>query len=124
MRDTIRIRLGAGHFGMRPTFGALAEIEGVLRSSLSEVYAAHYRMGLTALELGEIVRIGLEANGEATTGADACAERLYELGVYSDEVRRPIGAYLLALGWAPEEARKKLAAEWGDDAAAGTPTAA
>ena len=115
------MKIGAGEHPLAPTFGAYDEIERALDSALSRIYEAHFVGGLQLVEMAQIVTIGMNAAKPDSADLHDVAGFLFEQGPQSEAVRRPIAAYLLALAWSPEDAAKKLAAEWPQEEAEDAP---
>lgn len=114
MRAPVMMRVGASDHPLSPTYGAMREIEGLCDAAVAQLYLAHQMQALKIGELAIIVTAGMNAARPSSADADDVAAHLFDTGVSTDAVRRPIAAYLLELGWSPSEAREKLAAEWGD----------
>lgn len=115
MRGVVRMKVGASEHMLAPTFGAFLQIEEALGASLQQLYLAHWRGSLMLTEMAQIVAIGMNAHRADSAEPETVAKFLFEQGVGSSAVARPVAAYLAALAWTPEHAREKLAAEWGEE---------
>lgn len=120
-RNPISIELGGRGHQLAPTFGAIKRIEQELDTSVVTAYLALATGRLTLEEMARIVRIGMNAHEDGSASQGGVEKRLFERGVGSDAVRRAVARYLLELGWAPEEATAKFAAEWPAPAAKRSP---
>ena len=109
---TLQVTLGGRGYRLRPTFGAIREIEARCNSSCATLLELLARRELHAAEMAHIVYIGGAEAGEKFTDPEAVGKRLFEAGVSSDAVRGPIAAYLAELLFAPDTARKKAVGEW------------
>lgn len=105
----IEIRLGGEVWRMRPTFGAMREIEAATNSSTATLIEMLRRDAMHVSEMAIIVFSGMEAAGGRPTDYEAIGKRLFEEGVGSKPVREKIAAYLFELLYAPDEAKKKSA---------------
>lgn len=119
MREAVRIRLARKEYLLRPTFDAYGEIEA-RHGPLRTVYTAVVTGTATLAVMASIVGIGArQVDGQADDwGDDAIAQRLYEAGAWSEEVILPIGEFVAALGWTPEQRKKHEAAGADDQRAA------
>lgn len=112
MREVIKVKLGGAEHAMRPTFEAYGEIEAQL-GALRPLYSQVITGAATLHALSIIVAIGMRqverSDGRAIT-EDTVARRIYEQGVWSDEVIFAASEFLAALGWTPEQ-KKKIEAE-------------
>lgn len=108
----ISIRLGAKTYHLRPTFGAMREIEAKTESSCATLLNLLARSELHASEMALVVYFGMVEAGEKPTDPEAVGKRLFEAGTGSQDIRDAVAAYLGELLWAPDTARKKAAGEW------------
>jgi hypothetical protein len=127
MREVVKIKLGGAQFSLRPTFEAYGEIEAQTGKPLRNLYTGVVYGSATLVELSQIVLIGIQQvdgqDVDQRSGAkfqvDTVAQRLWDNGIFSEDVIGPISDYLAALGWTPAQ-RKKIAAEL-DEKEAQTP---
>lgn len=114
----VRIKLGGKDHPLRPTFGAMREIEAQCGSSCTTLYGLLARQELHIGEAAKIVYYGLTAvDAKAATDWEAVGNRLFEERIASPHIRESIAAYLLALLYSPEDARKKVDGEWRENEA-------
>lgn len=112
MREVVRIRLGASECLMRPTYAAYGEIEARL-GALRQVYTQVLTGTATLSMLACVVTIGMQQVDQGDgrkVEEQKVAKLIYEAGPWSDEVLIPIGEFLAALGWTPDQ-KKKIEAE-------------
>lgn len=117
----VMIRLAGRDYPLRPTFGAMREIEAQTGSSCATLYGLLARQELHLGEAAKIVFYGMEAGGEKPSDWEAVGNRLFEERIASQHIRDSIAGYLLALLYAPETARKKLDGEWLENEAITSP---
>lgn len=130
MREATKISLGGAVKMMRPTFEAYGEIETRTGLPLRSVYTAVVTGSATLETMATVVLVGMsQVDGQtqdARTGqgisVEGVAERLYENGVWSDQVIGPIADFLASLGWTPEQ-RKKIEAELAEQEGTTLPSA-
>lgn len=108
----IQIRLGAEDWRLRPSFGAMREIEAATSSSCATLLQLLARRELHIAEHAWIVYHGALEAGHKPTDPEAIGKRLWEKGVDLPAVRDPVAHYLIELLYAPDEQRKKAAGEW------------
>lgn len=106
----VQITLGGRAYPMRPTFGAMREIETQCNSSCATLMQLLARYELHVAEMAWIVFYGAQAAG-SNLEAEAIGKRLFEAGVGTDAVRHPIAEFLCELLYAPETAKKNNALE-------------
>ncbi|MEL6316139.1 MAG: hypothetical protein AAFR16_00725 [Pseudomonadota bacterium] len=120
MREAVRFTLPGGRARallLRPSWEAYGEIETAIEASLPQIYRGHALLQLRLRDTAQIVAIGANAHTPGSAEVESVERRLYELGPAADGPRAEIGRFLLALMYAPEEARKKAAEEWPATAA-------
>ena len=108
----VEIRLGRSPSKLRPTFGAMREIEEGCRSSCATLLGLLAKHELHSPEMALIVYWGLVEAGEKPSDPEAVGNRLFEVGIGSDHIRTSIADYLAELLYAPDDARKKDVGEW------------
>lgn len=108
----VEIKLGGKLWRLRPTFGAMREIEAACKSSCATLLQLLARQEMHSSEMALVVYWGMVEAGENPSDPEAIGNRLFEAGVASDEVRTVVADYLIELLFAPDAARKKLAGEW------------
>lgn len=108
----VKIRLGGKVYGLRPTFGAMREIEAKTESSCFTLLQMLAKHEMHASEMAIVVYHGMVEAGETASDPEAVGNRLFETGVHSDDVRSAVAAYLSELLYAPDSARKKAVGEW------------
>lgn len=108
----VEIRLGAKTYNLRPTFGAMREIEAKTESSCATLLNMLARSELHSSEMALIVYYGMVEADEKPTDPEAVGNRLFEAGIGSQPIRDAVAAYLGELLWAPDKTRKKAAGEW------------
>lgn len=108
----IEIRLGARTYNLRPTFGAMREIEAQCKSSCATLLQLLARHEMHSSEMALVVYFGMVEAGESNIDVEAVGKRLFEAGIGTDAVRKPVADYLTELLYAPDAARKKAAGEW------------
>jgi len=108
----VEIQLGAKTYNLRPTFGAMREIEAKADSSCATLLNMLARSELHSSEMALVVYYGMVEAGENPTDPEAVGKRLFEQGIGSSRIRDSVAAYLGELLWAPDAARKKSAGEW------------
>lgn len=113
--NDVEIRLGGQQMLLRPTFGAMREIEAQTGSSCETLYGLLVRRELHIGEAAKIVFYGLDAAGARPSDFEAVGNRLFEERISAQHIRDSLAEYLLALLWAPDEAKKKLAGEWREN---------
>lgn len=112
MREVIKIKLGGAEHAMRPTFEAYGDIEAQL-GALRPLYTQVITGSASLSALATIVAIGMrqvERSDGRAVEESTVARRIYDQGVWSDEVIIATSEFLAALGWTPEQ-RKKIEAE-------------
>lgn len=107
----VHITLGPRVYNLRPSFGAMREIEAATGSSCATLLQLLARMELHVEEMAKIVYHGTAAAGD-NLDAEAIGKRLFEGGAGSTEIRTAIADYLAELLYAPDSARKKSAGDW------------
>lgn len=107
----VQIKLGPKVYGLRPSFGAMREIEAATGSSCATLLQLLARMELHVEEMAKIVYHGTAEAGESFD-LEAIGKRLFEGGAASPDTRAAIADYLAELLYAPDTARKKSAGEW------------
>ncbi|REF69649.1 hypothetical protein E3U25_18750 [Paracoccus versutus] len=123
MREIIKIRLGASDCLMRPTFAAYGDIETRL-GPLRPLYTQILTGSGTLAALACIVTVGMRQTDQGDgrqVDEQKVAKMIFEAGPWSDDVIIPIGEYLAALGWTPEQ-KGKIEAE-AERLAKATPSA-
>lgn len=108
----VEIRLGGGTHHLRPTFGAMREIEARTNSSCATLLQMLAKREMHLSEMAMIVYHGMVEAGEKPTDYEAIAKRLFEAGAGSEDVQNAIAQYLIELLYAPDSARKKAVGEW------------
>lgn len=111
----VEIKLGGGVFNLRPTFGAMREIEARTKSSCATLYGLLARQELHIDEAALVVFYGMDAAGEKPTDYEAVGKRLFEERITTPHIRDSLARYFLELLYAPEEARKKFDGEWREN---------
>lgn len=111
MREIVSIRLGASDCQMRPNFEAYGEIEARL-GPLRTLYTQVVTGGATLSALAWVVTCGMRQidQGGRQVDEQKVAKMIFEAGPWHDEVIAPIGDFLAALGWTPEQ-KAKIEAE-------------
>lgn len=107
----VDIKLGPKVYNLRPTFGAMREIEAATGSSCATLLQLMARMELHVEEMAKIVYHGAAAAGHSFD-LEAVGKRLFDEGVGTSAIRQPIAEFLAELLYAPDTARKKSAGEW------------
>lgn len=108
----VEIRLGGQVYGLRPTFGAMREIEAQTKSACATLLTLLARQELHVSEKALIVYHGMLAAGLKVTDPEAVGNRIFEEGAESPAIRNAIAEYLSELLYAPDSARKKAVGEW------------
>ncbi|WP_108259344.1 GTA-gp10 family protein [Mangrovicoccus ximenensis] len=103
----IPVTLRGERYLMRPTYGAMREIEQGLGLALLEVYELALRGCLGVRELALIVFHATHAAGEKFDSIDAVGRSVFEAPVTSAALRESIVRFIIACLWSPEEAKKK-----------------
>ena len=110
-RGDVEIRLAGRVLRLRPTWGAMREIESQLKSSCFTLLQMLARQEMHLSEMAVVVYHGMIEAGEAAADYEAVAKRIFESGVGSDEIRDAVAEYLMELTWAPDDLKKKAAGE-------------
>lgn len=108
----VEIKLGGRSYRLRPTFGAMREIEAECKSSCATLLNLLARHELHCSEMAIIVHHGMAAAEQNPTSYQDVGEALFELGIGSPKVRDPVAEYLTELLYAPDGAKKKDVGEW------------
>lgn len=111
----VEIKLGGKVWNLRPTFGAMREIEAQTNSSCTTLYGLLARGELHISEAAKIVYYGMQEAGEKPSDWEAVGNRLFEERVSTPHIRDSLARYLLELLYAPEDARKKFDGEWREN---------
>ncbi|WP_172332576.1 GTA-gp10 family protein [Mangrovicoccus sp. HB161399] len=109
----IPVTLGGQQYRMRPTYGAMKEIERRINLTFAEAYECALVGRLRILEMAEIIFQGCQAAGEEFDSVDAVGRAVFEDRVTSPALRESVVRFILGCLWSPEDAKKK----WDDEAA-------
>lgn len=108
----VEIRLAGKPWRLRPTFGAMREIEAACKSSCATLLGLLAKHEMHSTEMALIVYWGMVEAGEKPSDPESVGKRLFEAGISADHIRASVADYLAELLYAPDSARKKAVGEW------------
>lgn len=107
----VNITLGGEQFRMRPSYGAMRDIEDRTSLTLGEIYELALAQRLRVQEIATLVWIACQAAGESLDDVESVGKSVFEMRVSNDGLRRSLARYCLACLYQPADAKKKFEAE-------------
>lgn len=104
----VKITLGGASFDMKPTYGAMREIETRTGFTVTELLELVIAQRLKIHEAVLIVWFACEAAGDQVDSIDAVGDVLFEERMTSPALRRSLTQFLMGCLYAPGEAKKKF----------------
>jgi len=107
----VTVTLGGASYGMRPTYGAMRDIEARTGLTVQELLELVIAQRLRIEEAVLIVWYGCQAAGEAFDGIDALGTVIFAERLTSAGIRTALSRFLLNCLYAPKDALEKWEAE-------------
>ena len=107
----VNVDLGGASYAMRPTYGAMRDIEARTGLTVQELLELVIAQRLRIEEATLIFWYGCQAGGEAFDALDALGNVIFAERLTSERIRTALSQYLLNCLYAPKEAQKKWDAE-------------
>lgn len=106
-----KVALGGQVYDLVPTAGAMRQIEQLGELTLAEMFQAHAAGRLKLEEIAGIVYAGMAAAGTSNdVNYAAVMDRVFEIRVTDDALRRSVGEYLAELLYHPDDTKNRAAA--------------
>ena len=109
----VNITLGGASYGMRPTYGAMRDIEARTGMTVQELLELVVAGRIKIEEAVLVIWYGCQAAGEAFDGIDAVGHVVFGERISSQTLRASLAQFLLNCLYAPKEAQGKWDAEVG-----------
>ncbi len=103
----VTVTLGGASYGMRPTYGAMRDIEARTGLTVQELLELLPEKRLRIEEAVLIIWYGCQAAGEAFDSIDALGNVIFAERITSAGIRTALSQFLLNCLYAPKEAQGK-----------------
>lgn len=107
----VTVSLGGASYGMRPTYGAMRDIEARTGLTVQELLELVIAQRLRIEEAVLIIWYGCQAAGEPFDGLDALGNVIFAERITSVGIRTSLSQFLLNCLYAPKDAQGKWKAE-------------
>lgn len=107
----VTVTLGGASYAMRPTYGAMRDIEARTGLTVQELLELVIAQRIRIEEAVLIVWYGCQAAGEAFDGIDALGNVIFAERLTSVSIRAALSQFLLNCLYAPKDAQGKWEAE-------------
>ena len=107
----VTVTLGGASYGMRPTYGAMRDIEARTGLTVQELLELVIAQRLRIEEAVLVIWYGCQAAGEAFDGIDALGNVIFAERITSVAIRTALSQFLLNCLYASKEAQGKWEAE-------------
>jgi len=109
----VTVTLGGASYRMRPTYGAMRDIEARTGLTVQELLELVVAQRVRLEEAVLVVWYGCQAAGEAFSGIDDLGKVIFEERITSVNIRKALAQFLLNCLYVPKDAQGKWEAEVG-----------